>query len=56
MLALSRKKNESIVINNDVEITVDDNSYQKNRIICALEHTGILNVENWLETEMKNKI
>lgn len=41
---------------NDVEITVDDNSYQKNRIICALEHTGILNVENWLETEMKNKI
>ena len=36
----------------DKKITVKDVEYSYNSIISALEHTGILNIENWMAEEM----
>lgn len=56
MLALSRKKNESIVINNDVEITVLDIKGDQVKIgITAPKSVPVYRKEVYLQIQESNK-
>ena len=56
MLALSRKKNESIVINNDVEITVLDIKGDQVRLgITALKSVPVYRKEVYIQIQESNK-
>ena len=39
----------------DKKIVIKDVEYSYNNIIEALNHTGILNIENWMAEEMNRK-
>ncbi|MBR0164435.1 MAG: carbon storage regulator CsrA [Lachnospiraceae bacterium] len=57
MLALSRKKNEAIVINNDVEITVLDIRGDQVKIgIAAPREVPIYRKEVYLQIREENKV
>lgn len=56
MLALSRKKNESIVINNDVEITILDIKGDQVKIgITAPKSVPVYRKEVYLQIQEANK-
>lgn len=56
MLALSRKQNESIVIGNDIEITILDIKNDQVKIgISAPKHVGIYRKEIYLQIQEENK-
>ncbi len=56
MLALSRKKNESIVINNDIEITVLDIKGDQVKIgISAPKSVPVYRKEVYLQIQEANK-
>lgn len=56
MLALSRKQNESIVIGNDIEITILDVKNEQVKIgISAPKHVGIYRKEIYLQIQEENK-
>ena len=56
MLALSRKKNESIVINNDVEITILDIKGDQVKIgITAPKSVPVYRQEVYLQIQEANK-
>lgn len=56
MLALSRKQNESIVIGNDIEITILDVKNDQVKIgINAPKHVGIYRKEIYLQIQEENK-
>lgn len=56
MLALSRKKNESIVINNDIEITVLDIKGDQVKIgISAPKSVPVYRKEVYLQIQESNK-
>ena len=56
MLALSRKQNESIVIGNDIEITILDIKNEQVKIgINAPKHVGIYRKEIYLQIQEENK-
>lgn len=56
MLALSRKQNESIMIGNDIEITILDVRNDQVKIgINAPKHIGIYRKEIYLQIQEENK-
>ncbi|MCI8408563.1 MAG: carbon storage regulator CsrA [Lachnospiraceae bacterium] len=56
MLALSRKQNESIVIGNDIEITILDVKNDQVKIgINAPKHVGVYRKEIYLQIQEENK-
>ena len=56
MLALSRKKNESIVINNDVEITVLDIKGEQVKLgITAPKSVPVYRKEVYIQIQESNK-
>lgn len=56
MLALSRKQNESIIIGNDIEITILDVRNDQVKIgINAPKHVGIYRKEIYLQIQEENK-
>ena len=56
MLALSRKQNESIVIGNDIEITILDVRHDQVKIgIRAPKDVGIYRKEIYLQIQEENK-
>ena len=56
MLALSRKQNESIVIGNDIEVTILDVKNEQVKIgISAPKHVGIYRKEIYLQIQEENK-
>ena len=56
MLALSRKQNESIVIGNDIEITILDVRNEQVKIgIRAPKDVGIYRKEIYLQIQEENK-
>lgn len=56
MLALSRKQNESIVIGNDIEITILDVRNDQVKIgISAPKNVGIYRKEIYLQIQEENK-
>lgn len=56
MLALSRKQNESIMIGNDIEITILDVRNDQVKIgINAPKHVGIYRKEIYLQIQQENK-
>ena len=56
MLALSRKKNEAIIVNNDIEITVLDIRGDQVKIgIAAPKEVPIYRKEVYLQIQQENK-
>ena len=56
MLALSRKKNEAIMINNDIEITVLDIRNEQVKIgIAAPKQIPVYRKEGYLQIQEENK-
>ena len=56
MLALSRKKNEAIMINNDIEITVLDIRNEQVKIgIAAPKQIPVYRTEVYLQIQEENK-
>ncbi len=56
MLALSRKKNEALIINNDIEVTVLDIRGDQVKIgITAPKAIPIYREEVWLQIQEANK-
>ncbi|WP_026509864.1 MULTISPECIES: carbon storage regulator CsrA [unclassified Butyrivibrio] len=56
MLALSRKKNESIIINNDIEITILDIRGDQVKVgIAAPKEVPIYRKEVYLQIQEENK-
>lgn len=56
MLVLTRKKNESIIINDDIEITIVDVQGEQVRIgINAPKHVSIYRKEIYLEIKEENR-
>ena len=56
MLALSRKKNEAIMINNDIEITVLDIRNEQMKIgIAAPKQIPVYRKEVYLQIQEENK-
>lgn len=57
MLALSRKRNEAIMINNDIEITILDIKGDQVKIgISAPKHIPVYRKEVFLQIEESNKL
>ena len=56
MLALSRKKNESIIVNNDIEITILDIRGDQVKVgIAAPKEVPIYRKEVYLQIQEENK-
>lgn len=56
MLALSRKQNESIIIGNDIEVTILDVKSDQVKIgINAPKHVGIYRKEIYLQIQEENR-
>ncbi|MCR4904012.1 MAG: carbon storage regulator CsrA [Butyrivibrio sp.] len=56
MLALSRKKNEAIIVNNDIEITILDIRGDQVKIgIAAPKEVPIYRKEVYLQIQQENK-